>query len=221
MVAASAGIGGRYPDYFPHIPSTVAGAIRLQLEFKAEEVIGREQRFKIRTMPDSELLQLIGYSGDAQGKARFAWREQNWTALLCKNLGVKDANLGGYGGPPLDKPFVEGAPIYFPLYVKYYDELFRSDPDRVAVANYDTSKCADTLIREWWDSEHASEFSFLKEEWLSANAIWLFEHTADYDPAKVLAELLGIDVSELPDPNDTEAVEALGAALGLEIKRQT
>src|SRR6266852_2993197 len=172
LVAAGAGIGGRYPGYFPHIPGTVEGAIRLQLEFKAEGVIGRERRFEIRAKSDAELLELIGYSGDDEGKARFSWREQNWIVLLCKNLGVKDANLGEFGGPSLDKPYVEGAPIYFPGYVIRYDELFRSNPDRAAACSYDISKSADTLIRDWWDSEHAVRFLCLKEEWLQANERW-------------------------------------------------
>ncbi len=34
-------------------------------------------------------------------KAPFTWRELNWIALICYNLGVMDANRGEYGPPVL------------------------------------------------------------------------------------------------------------------------
>src|SRR6266446_6675808 len=161
LIATSRGMRG-YPDYFPSVPRTVEGAIRLQLEFKAENAIKPEDISRIRDLSEFELLQIVGFSADEEGKARFMWHEQNWTALICSNLGV-DTNRGEYGGPSADKPLVEGAPIYFPLYVMYRDGHFRNYPDKAALCNYDISKSANTLILEWWDSKHAARFAYMKE----------------------------------------------------------
>jgi hypothetical protein len=119
------------------------------------------------------------------------------------------SNLGEYGGSPLDKPFVEGAPIYFPRYVMYYDELFRSNPDRAAACNYDISKSADTLIWDWWCSENSARFRSLRGRWLMENAAWLRDHVDDdFDPYEVLARALGIPVNQLPHSMEQEELEA-------------
>lgn len=207
LIVASEGVGG-YPNYYPHVPRTVAGAVRLRLEMKVENTVGREDISQVRNVSAFELLRIIGFSADEEGKARFIWREQNWVALICSNLGVK-ANGGEYGGPSADQPFVEGAPIYFPRYVMYYDGLFRSDLKRAAVCKYDTSKSADTLIRDWWDSKQAAQFFCLKETWLRLNADWLKVHTDDYDPKQELATLLGIEVNELPETLDSAELEMI------------
>lgn len=207
LIIASEGVGG-YPNYYPHVPRTVAGAIRVRLEMRAENIVGPEQISHIRNISGFELLQIIGFSADEEGRARFIWREQNWIALICSNLGI-EANGGEYGGPTVAKPFVEGAPIYFPRYVMYYDGLFRADPERASVCNYDLSKSASALVREWWESDYAARFVCIKELWLSENADWLSVHTDDYDPRQELAALLGVEVSQLPQTLNSAELEMI------------